>query len=169
MFLCGVTLSAEETAVPRSGSQEPDVWFWQSGGSGQRMRLEVQLDQRAIFTTSFTATHTSRSAIPETSHSKAVRFSFRSKRTILWSGYRDKDVISPTKQPIECDIWMAGADDSAIILGVSFAGPDGILINTLHVALPTREERSEIAHGLVIITSPASTPEPNKRMHRTPQ
>jgi hypothetical protein len=133
------------------------------------MKLEVQLDQRAIFTTSFTMTHTSRNGIPKTSHSKTVRFSFRSERTILWSGYRDEDVISPTKQPIECDIWMAGADESAIILGVSFARSDGILINTLHMALPTREARSEIAHGLVIITSPAGATEPSKWIHRTPQ
>jgi hypothetical protein len=129
----------------------------------------VQLDQKAIFTTSFTAASTSSNAIPKTSYAKAIRFSFRPDRSIVWNGYRDQDMISPARQKVKCDIWMAGADENSVTLGVSFASSDAILMNTLHIALPTTEARSEIAHGLVVITTPSSETEPNPRMHRTPR
>ena len=65
-------------------------------------------------------------------------------------------------------LWLT-AQGAVALASDTFARPDGILMNTLHIALPTREARSEAAHGLVIITSPDSEGEPNKRMHRTPR
>jgi len=118
------------------------------------MKLEVRLDKKTIFTSTFSIAHTPRRAIPKRSYAKRIRFSFKPERSIVWSGYRDEDVVSPAKQGIECDIWMAGADESVIFLAVSFDRSDAILMNTLHLASPTSEERSEIADGLVVVTSP---------------
>ena len=82
-------------------------------------------------------------------------FGFHSSRSDPSCGAdRDEDVVSPAKQRVECDVWMAGADESTIILGVSFDRPDAILMNSLHLASPTSEVRSEIADGLVVVTSP---------------
>jgi len=159
-FLFGITLFAKAAGAP-SESQEGPVWHWQARGYGQRMKLEVRLDNKRIFTTTFSVAQTGRSAIPKRSFAKKIQFSFKPERSIVWSGYRDEDVVSPAKQRIECDIWMAGADENAIILGVSFDRPDAILMNTLDLASPTNEAKSEIADGLVLVTSPVTKKKPN--------
>jgi hypothetical protein len=161
-FLFSITLFGKAAEAP-SSSQDGPVWYWQARSNAQRMKLEVRLDNKTIFTTTFSIARTARSAIPKRSYTKKIRFSFKPERSIVWSGYRDEDVVSPAKQRIECDMWMAGADESAIILGVSFDRPDAILMNTLHLASPTSEARSEIADGLVVVTSPVTEKKPNMR------
>ncbi len=144
------------------GPQERPVWYRQAKGIAQRMTVEVRLDDKTLFTTTLPIAHTGRSAIPQTSYAKKIRFSFRPERSIVWSGYRDEDVVSPAKQGIKCDIWMAGADEDAIILGVSFNRSDAILMNTLYLASPTNETWSEIAAGLVVVTSPVAEEKRNQ-------
>lgn len=155
-FVCGMAFAGNETARASVDAQESPVWFWNSGKNGPKMKLEVQLDQNVIFATSFTISHQKRSVIPENSHQPVISFSFKAERPIAWSGYRDENVVSPAKQTIKCDIWMAGADPMAIILGLDFTESNLILINTLHIAVPASEARSEIVPGLVIVTSPIS-------------
>jgi hypothetical protein len=150
-----------------SESHEHPVWYWQARGNAQRMKLEVRLDDQTIYATTVSIAHTGRSAIPKRSYAKQVRFSFKPERSIVWSGYRDEDVVSPAKQGIECEIWMAGADEDAIMLGVSFDGSHATLMNTLHVASPTSEARSEIGGGLVVLTSPVAEKEPNHSVEPT--
>ena len=166
VLLFGAALFGK-TAETASSSQEGPVWHWQARGNGQRMKLEVRLDNKTIFTTTFSIAHTPRSAILKRSYAKKIRFSFKPERSIVWSGYRDEDVVGSARQRIECDIWMAGADESAITLGVSFDKPDAILMNTLHLALPTSEARSEIADGLVVVTSPVIEKKPKKALEAT--
>lgn len=165
-FLFGVMLLCTAAEAP-SSSQEGPVWYWQAKGTLQNMKLEVRLDNKTVFTTTFSVAQTNRGAVPKKSYAKKIRFSFKPERSIVWSGYRDEDVVSSAKQRIECDIWMAGVEDSMIILGVSFDRPDAILMNTLHLASPVREERSEIADGLVVVTVPVTGKKPNKALHAT--
>jgi hypothetical protein len=168
VFLFGIVLFGKATEVlPKS--QERPVWYWQARGNAHRMKLEVRVDNKTIFTTTLSIAHNGRDAIPKRSYAKKIRFSFRPERSIVWSGYRDEDVVSPAKQGIQCDIWMAGADENAIILGVSFDRSDAILMNTLHLASPSREARSEIADGLVIVTSPAIQKKPYRSRQPTPR
>lgn len=161
IFLFSIVPFGMATEVP-PGSQERPVWCWQARGNAQRIKLEVRFDNKTIFTTTLSIAHSGRDAIPKRSYAKKIRFSFRPERSIVWSGYTDEDVVSPAKHGIECDIWMAGADENAIILGVSFDRSDAILMNTLHLASPTREARSEIADGLVVVTSPVTQKKPNQ-------
>src|SRR5947207_329867 len=60
VFLFGLSLSAREAEVLPSASREGPVWYWRPGSSGPRMKLEVQFDRKAIFTSSFTIAHSSR-------------------------------------------------------------------------------------------------------------
>jgi hypothetical protein len=60
---------------------------------------------------------------------------------------------SPT-QMIEGDLWQAGGDPDAIILGISFATKNQILLNTLHIAKPDHSASSEIDAGIVVKTFP---------------
>jgi hypothetical protein len=152
VYLFSIAVFGKAAEVP-SGSQESPVCYWQAGGDAQRMRLEVWLDDKTIFTTTLSIAHIRRSTIPKRSFARMIRFSFKPERAIVWSGYRDEDVVSPAKQRVECDIWMAGADEDGIILGVSFDLSKAILMNTLHVASSTGEAKSKIADGLVVFTS----------------
>ena len=166
VYLFSIAVFGKAAEVP-SGSQGRPVWYWQARGNAQRIKLEVRLDEKTIFTTTLSIAHTGRSAIPKRSYAKKIRFSFKPERSIVWSGYRDEDVVSPAKQRIECDIWMAGADANAVILGVSFGRSDAILMNTLHLASPTSEARSVLADGLVVITCPVSEKKPNQTIQAT--
>ncbi|HEX5219118.1 MAG TPA: hypothetical protein VFZ59_06085 [Verrucomicrobiae bacterium] len=163
--LFGAALFGKGAEVPsRSGSS---VWYWQARDRSQRMKLEVLLDNKRIFATTFSIAQSGREQISKTSHAERIEFSFRPKRSIVWEGYRDEAIRSAARQRIRCDIWMAGADETAIILGVSFVKSDAILMNTLHLALPTTAARSEIADGLVVVTSPVSETKPDRTQQRT--
>lgn len=157
-FLVGVMSYCRAAEAP-SSSQEGPVWYWQAKDRSQRMKVYLLLDNKVVFTATFSIAHGVRSTIPRRAHSKMIRFSFRPERSIVWSGYQDENVASPAKRRIECDIWMAGADEHVLILGASFDRPGAILMNTLHLALPTSETRTEIADGLVVVTSPMAVPE----------
>lgn len=159
-FLFSVALVGTAAEV-RSDLQQRPVWYWQARGNAQRMRLQVRLDNKTIFTTTLSIANRGRSAIPRRSYGTKIGFSFRPQRSIVWSEYRDGNVLSQAKQRIKCDIWMAGADENAIILGVSCDAADTILMNTLHLASPTTEVRSEIAGGLAVVTSPITATKPH--------
>jgi len=118
------------------------------------MTLQLLLDGRCIHKASFTVSRNLRATIPRQSYDKKLHFWFRPKRPIAWKGYRDDVPVTQAKQNIECDIWLAGADPDAIIFGVMFDRGDALVMNTLHFASPDSEQRTEIEHGLVIVTSP---------------
>src|SRR5947209_4551647 len=100
IILLGITLFGEAAG----GVARRTVWYWKARSAGQRMQLDVRLDNKAIFTTTFSIAQSRRSTIPKSSHAKRTRFSFMPDRSIVWSGYRDEDVVSPAKQRIGCDI-----------------------------------------------------------------
>src|SRR5262249_42988084 len=99
-ILFGVGLFCVAAEVPFN-SQEVPVWYWQDKGRGQNMKLEVRLDNKTIFTTTYSVAQTNRAAVPTKSHNTRIRFSFKPERSIVWSGYRDEDEISPAKQRID--------------------------------------------------------------------
>lgn len=156
-ILLGFTLFSRASEL-----QEGAVWYWQDGGNGQRTKLEVRLDDKTILTTTFAVVQTRRATIPKRSYAKKIRFSFKPQRSIVWSGYRDEDIVSPAKKRVECEIWMAGADESGLILGACFDKPSAILMNALHLALSTREAHCEIAEGLTIVTTPVAEKSPKR-------
>jgi hypothetical protein len=55
---------------------------------------------------------------------------------------------------IEGDIWQAGGEEDALILGISFNTKKQILLNTLHIARPDKRTSSELDKGLFITCDP---------------
>ena len=55
---------------------------------------------------------------------------------------------------IEEDIWEAGGEPDALILGISFDTGKQILLNTLHIARLDKQMSSELDNGLFITTYP---------------
>jgi hypothetical protein len=135
-------------------SSEGPVWYWFAACGGPTMKLEVRLDDKLIFASSFPLCRTLRDGSGSEGKSKKLEYSFAPNRALIWSGYKDEPEVSPAGQAIEGDIWLAGADPSVAILGVSFRTPFSNLMNTLHLAYPNKPSRSEVAPGLVIVTTP---------------
>ncbi len=135
-------------------SQEGPVWFWFTTCGGPVMKLEVRLDQKTIYQFSFPACRTDRLSTNNVGQKKILEFVFNAPRAIVWQGYRDEDNTTNPDQEIEGNIWLAGAEPDAMILGVSFVSRGAIYMNTLHIAFPDRRHVSEIESGLVVITEP---------------
>jgi hypothetical protein len=151
-MLLAISLTVVMNSV--RASQEGPVWFWFATCGGPAMALEVRLDRGIIFKSSFPLCRADRSSIYARGNSKGLHFAFKPHRAIVWQGYRDKDDTTRANQVIEGDIWLAGSDPDALLLGVDFTSSDTIYMNTIHIAHPTQRDRTEIARGLVVTTYP---------------
>jgi len=56
----------------------------------------------------------------------------------------------------EADIWQAGGETDALILGLSLRGANRIHLNTLYIAYPDRKSSSSLGYGLTMITIPTT-------------
>jgi hypothetical protein len=119
------------------------------------MTLEVRLDKRIIFKSSFPLCHENRSSISGKGELQRLRFTFKPPRAIVWSGYRSEEGDpSPPNQVIEGNIWLAGSDPDALLLGAVFTSSNTIYMNSIHIAHPGRRDQTEMAPGLLITTYP---------------
>jgi len=145
-------------AAPAVASDEGLVWFWFATCGGPVMRLEVRLDQKIIYESVFPLCRAKRSSAHSKGQTKKLDFVFNAPRAIVWQGYRDegKDNTTGPNQEIEGNIWLAGADPDAMILGVSFVSRGSIYMNSLHIASPYRRAVAEIEPGLLVITEPVA-------------
>jgi hypothetical protein len=57
---------------------------------------------------------------------------------------------------IEADLWQAGGDPDALILGFSLESTGQIHLNTLHIAKPDAKVSSDFGRGLTITTFPVA-------------
>jgi hypothetical protein len=131
------------------------AWYWFASCGGSEMTIEAQLDGVTISRTIFPICHTLRDSIPIREPQKTIEFSFRPKRSIVWTGYRDENDETKANKLINGSFWQAGADPDALLIGVSFIASDRILMNTIHISHTVKRESSEIARGLVIVTYPS--------------
>jgi hypothetical protein len=87
------------------------------------MMLEVRLDQRVIYKTSFPLCRSERTSTYSDGQNTRLRFSFTPGRTITWTGYRDKTETTRPNQTLHGDIWLSGADPRPIYYLVSVSAP----------------------------------------------
>jgi hypothetical protein len=122
------------------------LWTWFGNcNQDRKMELELLMNGKAIYRSSFPI-------CPISDRSKETR------KTIAFSikgGHISQGEYHTTQsQTIEGNIWQAGADPGAILLGFSFSTANQILLNTVHVAKPDRVSTSEIDRGIVVRTFP---------------
>ena len=152
-----LALLVSASVAPAAASQAPaegPVWYWFSRCGGPLMTLEVRVDDRVVHKVTIPLCRASR----ETTHNQGLagrlEFTWRPTRALAWSIDRKSlDGIHPD-EVLEAHIWEAGAESDGLILGVSFASRDQVLVNTVHIAHPARRDESEIVKGLVIRTYP---------------
>ncbi len=118
------------------------------------MAVEVRLDGRRLYRSTFPACRVNGSDLSKQG-GRVLRFSFQAGRPIVWSGYGDDHETTQPPEELEGNIWEAGGEASRLLLGVSFSTRDKIMMNTIHVAGIASTSQSEIANGLLVVTSPA--------------
>lgn len=148
--------SAKDSQSGAARVDEEPVWYWVAG-DGPQMSLQVYLDEKVIYKTTFPICHKKRSSASSRASQKALSHAFTAPRAIVWQGYKDDDETTPENQRILGDIWLAGSEPDCLILGVSFGGRDSNFMNTVHIVHPNRRDESVVASGLRIVTSPTNS------------
>jgi len=149
IVLCALT--------PVGTAQEGPVWFWLATCDGPAMALEVRFEKAIVFKAEVPLCRTDRSSVASQGQRVGFfEFHFRATQAIVWEGYRDTDNKTKAGELLEGNLWQAGADPDALIIGVSFSNSRTILMNTLHIAHPGQHDESQIANGLRLISSPVA-------------
>jgi len=159
-FLSGViALTTVGTTAAQAATEA--VWRW--FGSCPRpfmMRLEVDLDGAMLKGYSIPICQVDR--FYPSRDSRIFKFAFHARHRIVWTGYRNTENTTDPSQEIEGNIWQAGGEADALILGVSFAVKDTLMMNTLHVAGTANESKTEIVKGLFVRTRPIKASPPTE-------
>jgi hypothetical protein len=142
--------------TPTFAAQEPPVWFWFATCGGPSLTLEMRFDKVTVEKVTLPLCRSLRSSAGSQGQTASIAFSLTPGRAIVWSGYRDASDRTRAGQVLDVDIWQAGADPDALMLGVSVVTARRSLMNTVHIAHPDRRDESTIAPGLTLATYPAS-------------
>ena len=121
-------------------------WHWFESCVGTKtLGLVVLLDGKAVYRSRFPVCR-SNGPTP-TAEERKIVFHFKGGRV-----FRGEYHTLRT-QTIEANIWQAGADPDALLLGVTFVS-DRVLLNTIHVAKPDSTSESQLDRGIVVKTFP---------------
>ena len=135
---------AQQQQPPTRTQTDEVVWTWSKRCNGdQKLSVTVRLDHKVLYSGVLLICHGSRDA-----EDGRVEFHFAGGHTF------QGEYPTRSTDSIEGDIWQAGGEPDALILGISFDTSKQILLNTLHVARPEKQMSSELDKGLVITTSP---------------
>jgi hypothetical protein len=120
-------------ALPPSltSSDEGPVWFWFSECGGPSMTLEVRLNRDTVYQSSIPLCHAQRESVHSRGLEHAIHFTFRPRRSIRWTGYRDEAEKTAAGRPLEVDLWEAGADPDALLIGAAVSDGDTLRMNTI--------------------------------------
>ena len=142
-FLVAVPAFAQQ---PSSKTETPElVWTWSKRCSGpDSIAVTVSLDRKILYRGFLPICRGSRDA-----EDGRVQFHFSGGHTFQ-GGRRTRSTDT-----IEGDIWQAGGEKDALILGISFDANNQTLLNTLHIARPGKQTSSDLGKGLSITTHPA--------------
>jgi hypothetical protein len=126
------------------------VWYWFGDcPKPRKMGIRLLLDGKTIYESQFHACQLHRTDANSERQEK-IKASFRFSGGHTFQGtYHTKN-----SERIEANVWQAGADADDIVLGLSFALPNQILLNTTHIVEPGKSTQSNLDPGLVIKTYP---------------
>jgi len=136
------------TANPQVAKKSSGSWHWfQPCKDSSALSIEVLVEKKLVYSSSFPICSTATNPKPE-QEKKILKFFFV-------GGHRFQGEYRTTSaQKIEGNIWQAGADPDALLLGVSFMTQGQILLNTIHIAKPNAPSVWELDRGVVVKTFP---------------
>jgi hypothetical protein len=142
---------------------EPLVWHWfGTCASRDSLQLEFHADGNLVYSSAFPICHVRRADTKPEPQERLLTFRFDAAPRRFGPQYRAVD-----PEPISATIWEAGRRPTGIMLGVSFATAERVLLNTRHLARPDTPARSAWITGLELITRQVRRTErtaPNKRL-----
>lgn len=138
-------VAAPAVAQPSSVAEKSDVvWIWSKRCNlDHRLGVRIRLDDKVLFRGVLPICRGSRGA-----EDGRVEFHFAGGNTFQGE-YRTR-----TTDSIEGDIWQAGGEPDALILGISFDTGKQILLNTIHIAKTGEQTSSQLDKGIFITTYP---------------
>ena len=142
-IMIAVTLASPATAV--TAPKADAVWDWYARcSSPKQIRIEVSLHSKRIYGTTF--------GICRTNYPQPMK----PQRTLVFkiAGPHRSLFGEPRTETLEGNVWQAGRDRDGIVLGVSFAGPNQIWLNSLHILDPNKASETVLARGLIVRTQP---------------
>ena len=123
------------------------VWTWSAQcDTKQQLRVTVHLQSKLLYEGLLPICRGNRDA-----ENGRAEFHFASDR-VFGGRYRAR-----MRDSIEGDIWQAGGEKYALVLGISLATKKQVMLNTLHIASPDKKTSAELDKGLFITTAPVST------------
>jgi len=135
--------------APTSARDEV-VWHWFGDcADADSLALEVTLDGKSIYSSAFPICRLRRSAIRPEPQQRLLELRFDGVPRRFGARHPSTEAV-----PIQGHIWEAGSERYAILLGVSFATEEKVLLITVHRARANAASRSERVRGLVITTRP---------------
>ena len=147
LLFVAVLVGAPAVAQLSSVTEKSDVvWTWSKRcNDDYRRGVKIRLNGKVLY----------RGVLPICRGSRdeedgRVEFHFAGGHTFQGE-YRTR-----TTDPIEGDIWQAGGEPDALILGISFDDGKQILLNTIHIAKPEKQTSSEVDKVLLITTYPVT-------------
>jgi len=137
--------AAPAVAQSSSVAEKSDVvWTWSNRCNGDyKLGATVHLDGKVLYRGVLPICRGSRDA-----EDGRADFQFAGGHTF------QREYRTRTTDSIEGDIWQAGGETDALILGISFDTGKRILLNTLHIANPEKKTSSQVDKGLFITTYP---------------
>ncbi len=142
-FLC-LPLIAQQ---PGAKQGTDSVWTWSAQcNTNQQLRVAVRLGSKLLYEGLLPICRGNRDA-----ENGSADFYFSSDR-VFGGQYRAR-----RRDSIECDIWQAGGEKNALVLGISLATRKQVMLNTLHIASPDKKTSTELDNGLYITTTPVIT------------
>jgi hypothetical protein len=145
LSLSAALLPALAVAQHPALQKAPDiVWTWSTKCDAmQKLRVTVRLEHKLLYEGLLPICRGKRDA-----EDGRVEFHFSSNH-LFGDQYRTRK-----SDTIEGDIWQAGGETDALMLGVSLATRKQVMLNTLHLAKPDKQTSAELDNGLYITTSP---------------
>jgi hypothetical protein len=144
-------------------AQDHDVvWVWNARCHDPTIiAIRVRFDRTPIYRSSIPICHWDR-----LSERGRASFRFTPRRPLVWYGYRsdegdstpDVGDTTAANTAFEIDLWQAGGDTDAILLGFQAVASDGLHMNSIHLLWPTKPSATTMAPGLVLETWPAHQP-----------
>ena len=126
------------------------IWHWFGGCAGSdSLVLEVRFDDKPLYSTTFPICQVRRGQIKPEPQQRFLAFRFDAVPQRFRALERGTD-----PRPIAGTIWEVHGEPRAILLGVSFATEDQVLLNTRHEAPARSATRTVRVRGLVITTRP---------------
>jgi len=130
-------LPAPASGQAPSSAREQLVWHWFGGCAGNdSLFLEFHADGKLVYSATFPICHVRRADVRPEPQQRVLTFHFDAAPHRFGAQYRASE-----PEPITGNVWEADRRGTAVVLGVSFATAERVLLNTRHAARPDSPAR----------------------------